>query len=296
LGGIEQAVRNLGAALAARGHSVRLDTRAAPADFAVAVNDARLLPAGAASPILWLHNEVGLWRELRRGRMPALLRHRPAAVFCGARQAAQASSVLPFRFRVTLPHGLPARILEAVPAGQIPGPEVIYASQAYRGLADVIALWRSRVAPAYPAARLRAYIAAEDVGRYRVLAAGAPSIEIRPRVTNGQMPEILRRARVMVAPGHLSETFCLAAAEAIAMGVPVVTLGHGALGERVDHGKTGLIGRDLAELAAHIGNLLDDHALWQRLHEAGLATRREADWDHVARLWEDVFIRRSRSD
>jgi hypothetical protein len=293
MGGIEQAVLHLSAALAARGHMVRLATHpAAGADVTVAVNDASLLPAAAATPIIWFHNEVAVWREWRRGRLPALWRQRPIAVFCGAWQAGQASRLLPFRQRVVLAHGLPDAILQAAPSRQPPGPEVIYTSQAYRGLAEIIALWRDRIAPENPAARLRAYIAAEDVGHYLALAAGAPSIGIFARVANAEMPNLLRGARVLLAPGHRSETFCLAAAEAIAMGVPVVTLGRGALAERVAHGNTGFICQDWDEMASRSLALLSDDALWRRMHEAGAATRAHAGWDRVAALWEGCFLPR----
>ena len=282
---------HLSAALDARGHVVRLACLGeTSADFVIAVNDASLLPSGAAMPIVWLHNEVGLWREWRRGRVPPLWRHRPAAVFCGESQARQASALLPFRRRIVLPHGLPAAILQAAPAAQPPGPQVIYTSQAYRGLADMIALWRTRVASVNPLARLRAHIAAEDVGPYQALAAGAPTISILPRVANAEMPALLRGARLLLAPGHPSETFCLAAAEAVAMGVPVITFGHGALAERVVHGKTGVICRDPADMASQILALLADDTLWLRLQGEGLATRTHAGWDHAARLWEESFV------
>lgn len=281
---------HLGHALSARGHSVRFATQPEEgAAFAVAVNDARLLPGGGALPILWLHNEVTWWREMRRGRLAALWRHRPVAVFCGTRQAGAASRLLPFRRRLVVPHGLPAAILQEDPAEAPPGPEVVFISQAYRGLADTVAMWRDLVAPRHPAARLRAFIAVRDVARYTALAAGVPAIDILPRVPNAEMPRLLRGARVLAAPGHRAETFCLAAAEAQAMGVPVVTLGHGALAERVDHGRTGFICRDRAEMAERILALLGDDAVWRAMHAACLATRANAGWDHVAQLWEDRF-------
>ncbi len=285
---------HLTTALAARGHRVRLGTEPqAGADISVAVNDARLLPRGSAVPVVWFHNEVGLGRELRRGRLVALWRERPTAVFCGAWQEGQASRVLPFRRRVVIPHGVPGAILAAAPAVLPPAPEVLYTSQAYRGLAEVLALWRSRIAPENPAARFRAYIAGDDVGRFQALAGGVPSIGIFPRVANAEMPDLFRGARLLIAPGHPSETFCLAAAEAIAMGVPVVTLGRGALAERVVEGKTGFVCRDFAAMATRSLALLADDALWLRMHAEGLATRAGGDWDHVAALWEAAFVQRA---
>jgi len=285
LGGIEQCVTHLGAALAARGHTISDDQDAA--DIVVAINDARLLRDGAV-PILWFHNEVSAWREARRHRLPALFRHRPLAVFCGTEQARHASRLLPLRGRKILPHGLPGPIIEAPPAATPPPPHAVFCSQAYRGLAGVIALWRRHIAPALPAARLSAVIAGADMAQYRALARGEPSIAILPRIANAAMPGLLTGARLVLAPGHRAETFCLAAAEAVAMGVPVVTYGTGALKERVRHDRTGFICHGQADMARRSLALLTDDALWSRMQANGLATRNNAGWDHIAHAWENL--------
>jgi glycosyltransferase involved in cell wall biosynthesis len=288
LGGTEQAVVHLGTALADRGHRIVADGPAC--GIAVAVNDARLLAAGATRQIVWFHNEVTLWREVKRGRLAALRRHRPVAVFCGAEQARRAW--LPFLVgRAVVPHGVPEAVLSAAPAASPPPPHAVFVSQAYRGLADVIGLWRRVVGVNMRQARLTAFIAAGDVARYRALAAGDGSISILPRIPNAGMPALFAGARMLFAPGHASETFCLSAAEAIAMGVPVVTLGVGALKERVADGRTGFVCRDLREMGERALTLLTDDALWLRMQAEGLATRRNAGWGDVAKQWEDLVAR-----
>jgi len=282
LGGTEQAIIHLSAALAARGHRIVTG----PADVTVAINDATLLPAGGGLPIVWFHNEVEFWRELKKRRLPDLWRHRPAAAFIGTEQARLASRLLPFRARGILPYGVPASVLNAVPADAPPPPHAVFTSQAYRGLAEIIKLWHSLIAPRNAQARLTAYIAATDIPHYRTLAAGTPSIRLQPRAPNHAMPGILRGARLLFAPGHRAETFCLAAAEAVTMGVPVLTLGIGSLKERVDHGHTGFICNTLPEMAARAGRLLTDDVLWQSMHAHGLATRKNSDWDRAASRWE----------
>jgi hypothetical protein len=258
----------------------------APGRVTVAINDATLLPGSPGLPVVWFHNEVEIGRELRKRRLPALWRHRPAAVFIGTEQARLASRLLPFRARKVIPYGLPDRVLNAAPASVAPGPHAIFTSQAYRGLDAIIHLWRTRVAPAHPLARLSAFIANADVPAYAALAAGDASIAINGRIGNDQVLETLRTARVLLAPGHRSETFCLAAAEAIAMGVPVVTLGIGSLKERVVQAETGFICKNWNGMAARTGEVLADTTLWSRLHHNGLATRIRNDWDQAAQAWE----------
>jgi hypothetical protein len=292
LGGTEQAIQNLAAALTARAHHVALHAgpaTSAGAAVCVAVNDASLLPERPGLPVVWFHNEVGLWREARKCRLPALWRHWPVAVFAGSEQARRASRILPFRRRVTLAHGLPSRILQAPPADRPPPLQAVFLSQAYRGLKEVLILWRNTIESQAPSARLTAYVGEAEVPFFRTLAGATASIRIVPRVANAAVPEILRGARVVLAPGHVSETFCLAAAEAIAMGVPVVTLGKAALKERVRHGETGFICTGWADMAWRVRMLFNDDALWQRMQANGIATRAFAGWDHAASRWESLL-------
>ena len=301
LGGTEQAIIHLTAALAALGDRVTVAgaTRIArtlggvewttlpppAADTTVAINDARLLPAGAGDPAVWFHNEVAAAKEIRRGRLPALLRHRPTAIFIGTEQARTASRFLPFRRRLIIPYGLSDRVLAAPVASATPPPAALFTSQAYRGLAPVIDAWQRYVAPANRAATLTAYIAATDVQTYRALATD-PSITITPRIGNDAILACLHQTRVLLAPGHGSETFCLAAAEAIALGVPVVTLGIGSLKERVRHGIDGFICADYETLGARTRDLLADDFLWREFHQAALATREIQSWERIARIWQ----------
>lgn len=305
LGGTEQAVIALTSALVAAGETVSVaggarcprvldgvlwggvswDAAAGGvADVDVAVNDARLLPPRAALPVIWFHNEVALARELRRGRGPALLRARPRAVFIGTEQARGASRLLPFRARHVIPYGLSSPVLRAAAAGDVPAPRALFTSQAYRGLREVLEWWQRSVAPAVPDAVFEALIAEADVPAFRALC-WRPGVSVGPRVGNEAVLDRLRQTRVLVAPGHASETFCMAAAEAIALGVPVVTRGIGSLKERVRDGVDGFICRDDAEMAARTRALLTDDALWRRMRQAGVESRLGRSWADVAASW-----------
>jgi len=105
------------------------------------------------------------------------------------------------------------------------------------------------------------------------------------RFLGAQPPEVVRawmnRARVLSVPGVTAASgateglgqVCL---EAQAMGLPVAGFASGGVPEAVEHGVTGLLGpeRDHCRLAAGIGHVLSDTAVWERLSAAGPARMR----------------------
>jgi len=320
LGGIESATVQLAEALAARGHEVVACTNvdrasewngvrwrplaeaaaSGAADLAVANAEPRLLDAvGARRAAVWLHNPATLWKLVRTGRLPAVARLRPDAVLLGRYHAGTLSPLVPFRRRHLIPHGVGEPFVSAPTADGVPPPRALFTSMPYRGLADMVRLWRDRIRPVVPAAELHAYCLPADAGpaggdrlglglsSAELAAAG---IVLHPRASKTALAEALRGARVLLCPGHRDETFCLAAAEALAMGVPVATRGIGALRERVVDGETGVLAPDDAGFAAGVLRLLADDAVWRRHHMAALATRADASWGGRAALWEAAFL------
>jgi glycosyltransferase involved in cell wall biosynthesis len=97
--------------------------------------------------------------------------------------------------------------------------------------------------------------------------------------------DAMRDSRVMLYLGHKVEAFCLALAEAQALGVPAVIAPVAVLPERVIDGVTGFHHADPERFAEAAVSLLTDDALWRRQHEAALRLQQGIDWaEHAARL------------
>ena len=72
----------------------------------------------------------------------------------------------------------------------------------------------------------------------------------------------LKKFRLLIIPGHKGEVFCNVAEEAKALGVPIVTLGLGALNERVIDNYNGFSCNNISDFEDKILNLLQNDSLY----------------------------------
>jgi glycosyltransferase involved in cell wall biosynthesis len=93
----------------------------------------------------------------------------------------------------------------------------------------------------------------------------------------------------MLYRGDPGETFCLALAEAQAMGVPAIVTPLGAVGEGVQDGVSGRVVRSDDDFAAAAIAVLRDDALWRRWHLAALEHQRGLSWNMVAARFEALI-------
>ncbi|HTZ38200.1 MAG TPA: glycosyltransferase family 4 protein [Stellaceae bacterium] len=317
LGGAETAFVALAEALAARGHRVAARSRCAGP---LRHNEVDWAPVDAAVPqscdlyignrgprmigllpsprrrLLWLHNPA---RYLKKPRMAARIAwYRPVIVTTGAYHASTVPAWLPCGGRVVIPYGVLERFRHAGPR-EPPPPRAVFTSNPQRGLDWLLDLWVARIRPAVPQAELHIYAGAAVYGGARagsiepILARAEALAEhgVRRHAPVGReaLIEVLTGARAMLYRGDPGETFCLALAEAQALGVPAVVTPLGAVAERVADGASGCVAAsDDAFVEAAIAVLRDD-ALWRRWHRGALATQRGLSWDDVAQRYEALL-------
>lgn len=318
LGGAETAVVSLVEALARRGHQVEVRNKVterrridgvtwAPldgglpdrADLYIANRGSRLIDAlpGAGRSLFWIHNPAGYllkWRFLKR-----LWRVRPAIVFSGAYHAAGYPRWAPAGARVTIPYGVPEAFLRARPAEAVPPPRAVFTSSPERGLDWLLDLWVEAVRPRVPRAELHLFAGpATYAGRNaetmagvlaRARALGPLGVVLRAPLPKSELAAELTGARVMLYRGDPGETFCLAVAEAQAVGLPAVVQPVGCVAERVVDGETGFVVADDEDFAERAVALLCDDALWRRQQAAALARQRTWSWDHAAAAFEALI-------
>ncbi|HWD60066.1 MAG TPA: glycosyltransferase family 4 protein [Stellaceae bacterium] len=319
LGGAETAFVALAEALAARGHQVEAYSRcAAPlrhqgvswapldgalprsCDLYIGNRGHRLigLVPHPRRRLLWLHNPA---RYLRKPRMAGCIAwYRPLLVTTGAYHASTIPGWLVDGGRTVIPYGVLERFRHAEPR-EPPPPRAVFTSNPLRGLDWLLDLWVARIRPAVPEAELHIYAgtavyggAAKHAGEInavlaRAEALGAAGVRRYAPVGREPLVEVLSGARAMLYRGDPGETFCLALAEAQALGVPAIVTPLGAVGERVADGESGRVAVSDDEFVTAAIEVLREDSLWRRWHRGALATQRGLSWDEVAARYEALI-------
>jgi len=317
LGGAETAFAALAEALALRGHHVSVRNRCVAA---VCHNGVHWAPLSEGVPracdlyigsrghrviglvrqarrrLFWLHNPAGYLKKPRN--LWRLARYRPILITTGSYHAATVPRWLPCGGREIIPYGILDGFRTATPR-EVPPPVAIFTSNPVRGLDWLLALWVARIAPAVPQAQLHIYSGGAVYGSVRdprmdevLERAGklaAYGIRRFAPVGRVQLAAALSGARVMLYRGDPGETFCLALAEAQAMGLPAIVQPLGSAPERVIDGITGRVAEDDDAFAAAAIAVLRDDALWRQWHLGALANQGGSSWDAVAGRFEALM-------
>jgi glycosyltransferase involved in cell wall biosynthesis len=211
--------------------------------------------------------------------------------------------------RLIIHLGLPDEIRGLPPLTAPPAPHAIFASNPVRNLRRLVEIWAASILPRVPNAILDVYgihnLGARDAWQAwegTLLPPGlAPhakaSVRVHQTAPRHVLMQAMRASRVMLYLGHECEAFCIALAEAQALGVPAVVAPVGALPERVIDGVTGFQRADPQAFAAAAVSLLTDDSLWRRQHEACLSERKGLTWAEYADRFEtDLLGARSSED
>jgi hypothetical protein len=257
------------------------------------------LASRAERRLFWLHNPA---QYLRKPRLAMRLAwYQPTIVTTGIYHASTVPPWVVFRGQAMIPYG----IIEPFRHAELrdpPRPRAIFTSNPLRGLDWLLDLWSTRIQPAVPQAELHIFAGPAVYGggtakradlMESVLAradAMAPQgVRRHAPVGRQALALVLTGARVMLYRGDPGETFCLALAEAQAMGVPAVVQPLGSVVERVVDRETGYIDADDNSFAGAAIALLENDDLWRRFHGEALARQRGLSWDEVAAKFEALL-------
>lgn len=244
-------------------------------------------------PVIWLHNLFTWKRLFKKRRVGSLLKWRPHAVFLSDYQLKACSKLMPFRSRTIIPHGVDDRFFEYQKnvALNKKRPQVLFLSKAFRGLGNVIDIWKDFVFPHNQEAVLKAFVGKENIKKlgFKEKDLKALNIIINDRVSQEVLMQESVRSMGLIYPGHKDETFCNVAAEASVLGVPIITQGVGSLSERVSHGENGYIAKEKIDLGNYILEVLSDLENQKNFTKKSMDFSQNYQWKKVIPKWLALF-------
>jgi glycosyltransferase involved in cell wall biosynthesis len=322
LGGVETAIINLAEALVRRGHSVQVANNC---DAPLSWNGVNYTPLRQGLPLradlyvptrqhhqlllkvpfarrraLWLHNPA--W-ETDQAIIRAKLAVMPTTTIVVLGQYHQSTCPAWLRkYRMAIiPLGLPDLFLREKPYKGEPVKRAVFTSNPTRNLDWLLRVWVDRIHPRVPDAELHLFSGPEvyklrgsGVQKMNQVLSTADSLVdagiVRHKpCAREELASFIARSRVMLYRGHQDETFCLALAEAQALGIPCVVQPLGSAPERVAHNRTGFVDAEEEAFALHATELLSDDALFARMRNEALALQRSRSWDRAAQDFEQLM-------
>ncbi len=321
LGGAETAFIGLANAFAARGHAVHAFTRTGMAqeiagvrwspfdatwpdacDLYIANRGTKVLDRmkPAAVTAFWLHNPARYLVKFRY--LYRLFLRRPVIVTAGSSHARSVPGWLPGR-RAMIPLGVDPAFIE-VPKRTPPPPRAVFVSNPLRRLDWVLDLWARAIQPYVPGAELHVFSslatygggldakeweAASVLSQARGLA--DKGVVLREPLSKADLAREYASARLFLHGGDVGETFCLAAAETQAAGIPGIVTRMASLPERIVQNETGHIvePHDGGSFSAYAIQLLTNDDAWTRMHDVCIARRRMLSWEAALPHWEALL-------
>jgi glycosyltransferase involved in cell wall biosynthesis len=254
----------------------------------------------AKRKILWIHNEAKYllyWHRLKY-----LLKHMPVVVFSGKYHKSTLPFFIPTGGRKVIPVGISDHILEmgeSVPTKR--SKKVYSASSPLKSLRWLVDLWVTQIHPNNSDAELHIFAEWKTYGvlgksvKHRIQTEieyasqfTGNKIVIRDLMPKHELLQEMRNGCAILYRGDRAETFCLAVAEAQALGLPAVVSNLGAMKEKVEHGVTGFVVKNDADFVTSTLCILSDDQLHESISSAAKIRYVEMNWLNAAKQFLNI--------
>jgi len=240
-------------------------------DVAISNGDTRLLSkVSAKKNIVFSYSLQSIEKFIRKGQLISYLKNRPTYFLIGDYHINNRSKLISLFGINTLNLAIDDMFHKTKILDEKKENNAIFTSRGDRNLELLINIWNQNIYPKFNNAKL-------FVTPYKNIKE-ENNIFIRKMSTRSQLIKYLLKSKVFLVPGHKAELFCLAAAEAQELCIPIVTLGIGSLYERVEHNINGFIAKNNKEFAEYTIQLFKDPTLWLRLHRNMKVKRGQKNW------------------
>jgi glycosyltransferase involved in cell wall biosynthesis len=248
----------------------------------------------AKKKILWVHNEAKylfFWK-----RYKYILRYFPTIVFSGKYHRSTFPFFLPSGPQKIISLGLSKELFNTdIPSVEGRSRKVFFTSNPLRSLRWLVDLWANYIFPAVPDAELHIFSGWQTYGGWGEKVKEKMETEIfyasgfrhRNVIVRGVLPKNelfkeMANGRAFFYKGDRTETFCLAVAEAQALGLPAVVCDFGSMKERVLNGITGYVVQNENDFVLKAIEILINDKVWQNMHKNAIKESKQYQWDQAA--------------
>tara|TARA_Y100000389_G_scaffold148091_1_gene147108 strand:+ start:109 stop:1083 length:975 start_codon:yes stop_codon:yes gene_type:complete len=244
-------------------------------DLAFTNNDMKLFEKiNANKYVAFSHSIQSIEKFIRKGQLISYLKYKPKIILLGKYHSNKRSYLLKMFGSINLEWAVDPLFLETKLDEGIIENRAIFTSRRDRNLYMLIDIWKKKIFAQNKSIKL--YTTPSDLidNNYNIF---TRNFNDKP-----SMVKDLLKSKVLLVPGHKGEIFCIAAEEARELCIPIITLGIGSLSERVEHGVTGFIAKDIKEFSDYTLELFNDKNLWISLRNNLFKLRGSKKWDKVA--------------
>ena len=250
--------------------------------------------------ILWIHNDAKYllyWNRLKH-----LLKFLPVVVFSGKYHKSTLPFYIPTGGRRIIPFGLSSVVFEIEEINQTPiDKKVYFTSNPLRSLRWLVDIWVKYIHPEEPSASLHIFSNWKTYGAWGSIVKNRMkdeldyaesfkeyNIVLRDVLPKKELFQELKTGRAMFYRGDKAETFCLAVAEAQALGLPAIVCDLGSMKERVEDGVTGIVAKNDEVFIEAALNVLRDDNLFNSMSNSSKKRCKVINWEMAANKFLEV--------
>lgn len=255
----------------------------------------------AKKKVLWIHNEAKYL--LYWSRLKYLILYRPIIVFSGNYHASTLPFFIPTGGRCIIPYGLSNQVfISQRNSLVIPSPKVFFTSNPLRSLRWLVDLWVDKIYPEIPEAELHVFSSWQTYGKWgesvktrmkneMEYASGFSdyNVIIRDVLPKTELFKEMMTGRAIFYRGDKAETFCLAIAEAQALGLPAVVTDLGSMNERVANGITGYVAQSDNDFVRFAKEILVNNDLWTEMSHKSRELGNSFTWEKAAARFLEII-------
>lgn len=245
-------------------------------DIAVSNNDTKLLDnLVARKKYVISHSLLSIEKFIRKKQLKSYLKNKPIYLLLGNYHKSKMSKLFNIYGTLDLDYGLDKIFLKKNIEDNIDNNLGMYTSRKDRNLDLLIDVWKSNIFSNNKKLKLYITPIKDDLRNFGIFN--------RNFVDKIKYIDQINKSRVIILPGHKAELYCLAAAEAQELCIPIVTMGIGSLSERVEHNMTGLIAKNREQFSDYIIDIFSNDDMWLSFRKKLLSQRGKKTWQNASK-------------